>query len=321
MNPTPEFAKSAKAGSALLPVPSRASRFGITRRMQRNAITIVVLLLPAVALRLFTAIYPFFNTIWLSFNDWNPAFPPQKFVGLKNFEALAKDIAVTSSVSFTILFVVASTLLEILLGLVIALILNRAFFGRGVVRAVNLIPWAIPMVVAAVGFRWMYDTQYGIINDMMYRTIDVKVPWLVDFWGARVAVIATNVWKSTPFVGLVLLAALQGVPQDLYEAGRVDGTNRVTSFFYITLPLILPQIVTIGLFMVVWQLAAFDLVFAMTGGGPGFATQVLAYRIYQVAFTALNFGYASAISLVLFVIVGIASVIGLLLFRKVEVSL
>ena len=298
-----------------------ATHFRLTQRMRRNAIRIVLLLMPAVALRLFTAVYPFFNTIWLSFHDWNPAFPPQQFVGLKNFQALPRDIAVTSSVSFTILFVMISTLLEIVLGLVIALILNRTFFGRGVVRAINLIPWAIPMVVAAVGFRWMYDAQYGIINDLLYRTIGVKVPWLVDFWGARSAVIATNVWKSTPFVGLVLLAALQGIPQDLYEAGRVDGTNRTSAFFYITLPMIMPQIVTIGLFMVVWQLAAFDLVFAMTGGGPGFATQVLAYRIYQVAFTALNFGYASAISMVLFIVVGIASIAGLALFRKVEVSI
>jgi multiple sugar transport system permease protein len=307
--------------TALALASAQTSRFRLTQRAKRNAILVCVLLLPAVALRLFTAIYPFFNTIWLSFHDWNPAFPPQQFVGLKNFQALTRDTAVTSSVSFTVLFVLVSTMLEIVLGLVIALILNRAFFGRGAVRAINLIPWAIPMVVAAVGFRWMYDTQYGIINDLLHRTIGVKVPWLVDFWGARAAVIATNVWKSTPFVGLVLLAALQGVPHDLYEAGKVDGTNRVSAFFYITLPLIMPQVVTIGLFMVVWQLAAFDLVFAMTGGGPGFATQVLAYRIYQVAFTALNFGYASAISMVLFVVVGIASVIGLALFRKVEVSL
>jgi multiple sugar transport system permease protein len=300
---------------------SRVVRFRITQRTRRILLVIVGLLLPAAALRLFTAVYPFLNTIWLSFHDWNPAFPPQRFVGLKNFQALTRDIAVTSSIDFTILFVVLSTVLQIVLGLAIALILNRAFPGRGFVRAVNLIPWAIPMVVAAIGFRWMYDVQYGIINDLLHRLIGVRIPWLVDFWGARAAVIATNTWKSAPFVGLVLLAALQGVPQDLYEAGRVDGTNRISAFFYITLPLIMPQIVTIGLFMVVWQLAAFDLVFVMTGGGPGFATQVLAYRIYQVAFTALNFGYASAISMILFVTVGIASVIGLLLFRKVEVSL
>lgn len=177
------------------------------------------------------------------------------------------------------------------------------------------------MVVAAVGFRWMYDTQYGIVNDLTGRLFGFRVAWLSDYWGARAAVIATNVWKSTPFVGLVLLAALQGIPDDLFDAAKVDGAGRFATFLKITLPLVTPQIVTIGLFMVVWQLAAFDLVYAMTGGGPGFATQVLAYRIYQVAFMGLNFGYASAISMVLFGIVGLASIVGLILFRKVEVQL
>lgn len=301
-------------------VPAARAKIPLKRR-PRLLLTIAVLLFAAVGLRLFTAIYPFFHTVWLSFHEWNPAFPPMRFTGLRNFELLANDLAVTSSISFTVMFVILSTVFQIALGLGIALMLNRAFPGRGVVRAINLIPWAIPMVVAAVGFRWMYDSQYGIINDLLSRLTGVRVSWLSDYWGARVAVIATNVWKSAPFVGIVLLAALQGIPEDLFDAAKVDGANRFNTFAKITLPLITPQIVTIGLFMVVWQLAAFDLIFSMTGGGPGFATQVLAYRIYQVAFMGLNFGYASAISMVLFLIVGIASLIGLYLFRKVEVQL
>ena len=133
--------------------------------------------------------------------------------------------------------------------------------------------------------------------------------------------ISTNVWKSTPFLAIVFLAALQAVPQDIYEAARVDGASKVRSFFSITLPLITPQIVTIGLFMLVWQLASFDLIYAMTGGGPGYATQVLAYSIYQVAFAGLNYGYASAISMILFVVVAITTVVMLALYRRVEVSL
>ena len=298
---------------------ARAPR--LSRRTARRLATVLLLLAPAVGLRLFTAVYPFVQTVWLSFHEYNPAFPPMRFIGLQGYEAMTKDIAATSSISFTVLFVAVSTVLQVVLGITVALLLNREFFGRGVVRAVNLIPWAIPMVVAAVGFRWMYDVQYGTINDLLFRTIGVRVPWLIDFWGARAAVIATNVWKSTPFLALVFLAALQGVSRDLYEAARVDGTNRVSSFFYITLPLILPQAVTMGLFMLVWQLAAFDLIFTMTGGGPGYATQVLAYRIYQVAFTGLNFGYASTLSMVLFAVVVITAVLGLLLYRRVEVTL
>jgi multiple sugar transport system permease protein len=202
----------------------------------------------------------------------------------------------------------------------VAMLLNAAFRGRGVVRAINLIPWAIAMVVAAMGFRWMFDAQYGIITDLTVRLTGVHIPWLTTSLGAKAAVIITNVWKSTPFLALVFLAALQGIPIEFYEAARVDGANKLQTFFRITLPLILSQVVTIGLFMVVWQLASFDLIYTMTGGGPGFATSVLAYNIYQAAFGGLNFGYASAISLVLFVLVFIMGGLGLLIFRRVEVQ-
>jgi multiple sugar transport system permease protein len=230
------------------------------------------------------------------------------------------DIGVSSSISFTIVFVVASTLLQLMFGVLVASLLNARFRGRGLVRAVNLIPWAIPMVVAAMGFRWMFDTDYGIITDLTIRLTGLDIPWLTTSLGSKAAVILANVWKSTPFLSLVFLAALQGVPAELYEAARVDGATAAQSFFKITLPLILSQVVTIGLFMVVWQLASFDLIYTMTGGGPGFATSVLAYNIYQAAFGGLNFGYASAISLVLFVLVFIMGGIGLMIFRKTEVS-
>jgi len=292
-----------------------------TKRRAVKAATITLLLAPAVLLRLLTAVYPYFQSVRLSFYDYNPAFPPKEYVGLDNYRRAFDDIAIRSSIEFTIIFVVGSTVLQIVLGLGIALLLNRAFFGRGVVRAINLIPWAIPMVVVAVGFRWMFDTQYGIFNDILDRLFGFNTPWLIQFWPARIAVIWTNVWKSTPFLGIVFLAALQAVPQDIYEAGRVDGAGRIRSFFSITLPLIMPQIVTIGLFMLVWQLASFDLIFAMTGGGPGYATQVLAYSIYQVAFAGLNYGYASAISMILFIVVAVTTLAMLVVYRRVEVSL
>lgn len=289
-------------------------------KTMRYVIAVVLLVGPAVVLRLFTAIYPFFETIRLSFYEYNPAFPPADFVGLENFTRMLSDPSVTNSISFTIIFIVVSTIIELIFGILIAMLLKKAFFGRGVVRAVSLIPWAIPMVVAAVGFQWMYNEQYGVINDLLYRLAGIKFAWLTRFWGARAAVILTNAWKSTPFLGLVFLASLQGVPDELYEAGRVDGTNRFTEFFHITLPLILPQVITLGIFMLVWQLASFDLILTMTGGGPGYATQVLAYTVYQKAFGGLNFGYASAISMVLFATVAIIGIAGLLAYRRVEVT-
>jgi multiple sugar transport system permease protein len=292
---------------------------GLTGLARRRYMTAALLLLPAIGLRLFTAVYPFFHTIYLSFFEYNPAFPPNRFVGLGNFVKLSRDIAVRSSVSFTILFVVVSTMFQLIFGLLIASLLNSQFKLRGLARTVNLIPWAIPMVVAAIGFRWMYDVDYGIINDLLRRVTGFSFPWLIHFWGARVAVIMTNIWKSTPFLAIVFLAALQGVPAELYEAARVDGAGRLQTFRFVTIPLILPQATTMGLFMLVWQLAAFDLIYSMTGGGPGFATQVLAYNIYREAFGGLNFGYASALSIILFVTVGVLGSLGLLIYRRVEV--
>ncbi len=299
---------------------SEYRRSRISRLVWSRYLAAFLLLLPALGLRLFTSVYPFFRTFYFALTDYNPAFPPLRFTGLANFVRMGNDLAVSSSVSFTVMFVLFSTLLQLFFGVLVALLLNSSFQGRGMVRAVNLIPWAIPMVVAAMGFRWMFDSEYGIITDLIYRLTGLSIPWLTTPLGAKAAVILANVWKSTPFLALVFLAALQGVPQDLFEAARVDGANKLQTFIKITLPLILAQVVTIGLFMIVWQLAAFDLVYTMTGGGPGYATSVLAYNIYQAAFGGLNFGYASAISLVLFVLVFIMGGLGLVLFRRVEVT-
>ena len=287
----------------------------------RRYLVALFLITPAVAIRLFTSVYPFFQTAYFSLFDYNPAFPPRRFIGLENFVRISKDIVVRESIWFTLMFVLVSTLFQVALGLLIATLLNSQFRLRKVARTINLIPWAIPMVVAAIGFRWMFDDQYGIINDLLYRAFHLKFAWLINFWGARAAVTATNIWKSTPFLAVVFLAGLQGVPPELYEAARVDGANRLQSFWYITIPMVLPLATTMGMFMVVWQLALFDLIYAMTGGGPGFATTVLAYKIFQEAFTALNFGYASAIGMVLFLVVFIVGGIGLLIFRRVEVSM
>jgi multiple sugar transport system permease protein len=287
---------------------------------RRRYLIAFLLLLPAAGIRLFTTLYPFAQTVYLSTTNYNPMFPPAKSIGLANYVRLSNDVGVRSTVVFTIIFVLASTVLELIIGIGIASLLNSAFHGRTLARAINLIPWAIPMVVAAIGFSWMFDKEYGLISDLFGRVTGLHINWLTNYTTARIAVIMTNVWKSAPFLGLVFLAALQGVPQELYEAARVDGANRVQTFWSITIPLILPQALTMGLFMLIWQLASFDLIYAMTGGGPGFATSVLAYTIYQAAFGGLNFGYASAISMVLFAVVFIMGGAALLLYRRVEVD-
>ncbi|WP_119070186.1 carbohydrate ABC transporter permease [Aggregatilinea lenta] len=286
---------------------------------QRRYILAFALILPALALRTFTTFYPFLQTVALSVQKYNPAFPPREYVALRNFERLSTDLVVRESLEFTILFVFVSTFFQVVLGLAIAHLLNANFNLRGFARTVSLIPWAVPMVVAAIGFRWMFDDQFGMIPDLLRRLFSYQGTWLVDPEHARMAVTFVNVWKSTPFAALLLLAGLQGVSEDLYEAAKVDGANWIDALRFITVPMLMPIIVTISMFLLVWQLAAFDLPFAMTGGGPGFSTTVLAQKIY-LEINSLNYSYAAAVSIALVVVVTVIGGLGLVALRRSEVS-
>lgn len=301
------------------PLPRKWSgSMTLRRRMYSIAI---ILLLPAVALRTFTAFYPFLQTAYLSLHKYNPAFDHNGpvFVGLRNFERMANDPVVQASVGFTLLFVIAATFFQLGLGLAVAHLLNAPFRLRSLSRTLVLIPWAIPMVVAALGFRWMFDDQFGMIPDLLRRGFGLQTQWLIDPYNAKTAIISVAIWKSTPFVALVLLAGLQGISPDLYEAARVDGATWLSSLRFITIPMLMPMLITTGMFMVVWQLAVFDLPFLMTGGAPGYSTTVIAQKIYLES-NSLNYGYAASIGMILVAIVAVVGVVGLYLFRRFDVS-
>jgi multiple sugar transport system permease protein len=319
------IAKKFPEGMPLNTTLSRDSQSKLRRNVrsfslaQRRYLLAAALLAPVVLLRLFTTLYPFLQTTFLSTQKYNPAFPPQKFVGLGNFERLFGDIVVQQSLVFTIIFVFVSTFFQLILGLAVAHLLNAPFRLRGIARSISLIPWAIPMVVAAIGFRWMFDDQFGMIPDILRRVFGLETTWLINPQNARLAVVLVNIWKSTPFVALVLLAGMQGISQDQYEAAKVDGATWHQTLRFITFPMLLPIIVSISMYMLVWQLAVFDLPFAMTGGGPGFSTTVIAQKIFQEINT-LNYGYAAALGVVMVFVVAIIGGIGLYIFRRVEVS-
>jgi multiple sugar transport system permease protein len=285
---------------------------------QKRYLLAAALLAPAILLRLFTTVYPFVQTGLLSLQRYNLASPPPRFVGLGNFERLTQDIVVRESISFTILFVFVSTFFQVTLGLAVAHLLNANFRLRGLARTISLIPWAIPMVIAAIAFRWMFDDQFGMIPDLLRRLFGLETTWLINPQNARLAVVMVSIWKSTPFVALLLLAGMQGISHDLYEAARVDGATWWQLLRFITVPMLLPILVTVSMFMLVWQLAVFDLPFVMTGGGPGFSTTVIAQKIY-LEINSLNFGYASALGIVLVLIVAVIGGIGMYLYRRVEV--
>lgn len=296
---------------------TRAHR--LLRRLARERFLIALALIaPALILRIVTAAWPFFDNAWLSLHRSNPTLGPDVYIGLDNYRRLIDSRAVRETTTFTLLYTVASTILEILLGLAIAILLNSGSRLRFAGRSLNLIPWAIPVVVTGIAFRFGLDSSFGLFADFIGRLTGAEVAWLLDRWPARMSVIGTNVWRNAPFVAIILLAALQTVPEDIIEAARIDGASAIQAFRGITLPLIMPVIISIGVFFLIWQISSFDLVLAMTGGGPGNATQVLGYQAYLDAFQSLNFGRSAALSMILLAIVALMGLLGTVTLRKVE---
>jgi multiple sugar transport system permease protein len=287
----------------------------------RRYVAFVLLVLPIVALRLTTTAYPIWRTASLSLTNNSLLDGTNDFIGLDNFRDLRTDFGVRSAVEFTILFVLCSTALELLVGLLVALLLNAKYRGRGFARSINLIPWAVPPIVAAYAFAWLLDDQFGLIPTWIHELTGNRVTLFTSAFNARLSLILVNVWKNAPFMAVVFLAGLQGVPEDLYEAAKVDGARAWQRFWAITFPLILPLVIAQGMFFIVWQLAAFDLIYGLTNGGPGVATEVLALRIYQEGMLFFKYGFASAVSMVLMALVAIAGLIGLTFFRRREVAL
>ena len=310
------------ARSGLRSERATGRRHRIGRRLARERMLIAfVLIVPAFALRLVTSTWPFVNTVWLSLHRSNPTLGPDVYIGLGNYRRLLASPTVQETSFFTILYTVASTIAELVLGMAIALLLYAPFRLRQSARALNLIPWATPIVVTGIAFRFGFDGDFGLFSDLIARVSGLHVDWLLEKWPARAAIIGTNVWRNAPFVAIILLAALQTIPEELYEAARIDGASALQIFRAITLPLVTPVVVSIGIFFLIWQIASFDLVLAMTGGGPGNATQVLGYQAYLDAFGSLNFGSSAALSMLLLAIVAFFGVAGTILLRRVEARL
>jgi multiple sugar transport system permease protein len=275
---------------------------------------------PAFLLRLSTAASPILQTIYLSLTNLNILKGTNEFVGLQNYGAMLNDYGVRGAFTFTILYVLASAVLQLMGGMLIALLLNTSFRGRAFARTINLIPWVIPTIVAGYMFRWLLDDQFGLLPYWVHLVTGTRMVIFISPLGAKLTVILVNVWKDAPFIAIVFLAGLQGVPQDIYDASTVDGANAWQRFWRITMPLVMPLVITMGLFRVVWSLASFDLVYGLTQGGPGIATSVLALQVFREGILFFKFGFASAISVVLLILVAIVGLLALRLFRQTDVT-
>ncbi|NJK56054.1 MAG: sugar ABC transporter permease [Pleurocapsa sp. SU_5_0] len=276
-----------------------------------------VMLIPALLVLGLVFIYPIVRAFWLSWFTENLGTQLQPvFTGLSNYQRMLGDGRFWQSLSNTATFTVISVLLELLLGLGVALVLNISFWGRGAVRTAAIIPWALPTAVMGLAWAWIFNDQYGVVNDLLLRLglIDQGINWLGTPTLAMVALIVADVWKTTPFISIILLAGLQSISEDLYEAHRLDGASPWQSFTQITLPLLMPQILIALLFRFAQSFGIFDLVQVMTGGGPAGSTETVSIYIYSTVMRYLDFGYGAALVVVTFLllVLAVAIISGLL---------
>ncbi len=267
---------------------------------------------PSVALLVLVFAYPIGRAFWLSLFTRNlgTALKPE-FSSLDNYSRMLIDGHFWQSLANTGVFTAASVTLEFLLGLGIALVLNQSFRGRGALRAIAILPWALPTALMGLVWAWIFNDQYGVWNDILMRLglIKTGVNWLGEPSLAMLSVIAADVWKTTPFVSILLLAGLQSISEDLYEAYSLDGATAWQSFQNITLPMLLPQILIALLFRFAQAFGAFDLIQVLTAGGPAGATETVSLYIYSTVMRYLDFGYGATLVVVTFL--GLATVVAL----------
>lgn len=279
----------------------------LTRQRRRAAYLFV---LPMLVILAAVAGWPLVRTIYFSFTDANlSSLESYKVIGTGNFQSLAIDADWWNAVWNTIRFAVTSVVIETILGLVIALTLNAHIPGRGMLRAAVLIPWAIPTVVSAQMWNWMYNDLYGVLNHvfMALGLIHQPLAWTANPSLALTAVVLVDVWKTTPFMTLLILAALQLVPLEIYEAARIDGIHPARVFWKVTLPLIRPALMVAIIFRTLDALRIFDLPFILTGNSK--AAQSMAIYARQQLVDFQDVGYGSAASTFLFLVVAVFTII------------
>lgn len=262
-----------------------------------------IFVMPALVLLAFVTVYPVMYVLYLSFHRRLLTIDVSRFIGLENYLYLVRDERFWNAFKNTVYFTSLSVSMELLFGLCIAVFLNRVFRFRGILRAVVLIPWAVPTVVSAKMWEWIYNSDFGILNYLL----GIKVNWLGSPVWAIHAAVFMDVWKTTPFVAILLMAGLQIIPGDLYQSAKIDGAGEWAMFRKITLPLLKPVILVVLIFRTLDAFRVFDAIYVLTGGGPANTSETLSIYAYKVLFQTLQFGYGSTLSVVVFLCVGIIS--------------
>lgn len=272
-------------------------------------------LLPALSALALVSVFPIFRGITLSFYEFDAI--NQEWVGLEHYRELAGQSELWMVLGNTVVWSFASVVIMAVIGLGFAILLNREFRGKSVATTLLLLPWAIPFIAIALNWRLIYNFQLGPLNGILQMLgISEGIAWLGSSRYALFSISLAWVWRNFPFFMLTFLAAMKGIPNDLYEAARVDGSTGLDAFRHITVPFLQPIAIVVTLLMSLWSLNHFTLIYVMTGGGPGNTSMVLPVYIYEQAFNLRKMGYASAIAVIMLLIMLTYGLIYLRLYRE-----
>jgi ABC-type sugar transport system permease subunit len=285
---------------------------GVLRRHWQDYLWIT----PAILIVLILTTLPSLFTISISFRDWSLLAAKKPFVGFDNYIHMFQDEGLRNGLRLSFQFLVVVVPLIILLGMLMALLLNQKTRFRGIYRALFLMPWVLSMVVVGLNMRWIFDEQTGLINYALNILGFKSLPWFSSGFLAFMVIAIAQVWRLAPFAMVIILAGLQSIPEEISDAAKVDGANHWQRFWTITIPLLKPVLLVL---IVILSLATFnmvDLIMVMTAGGPGTSTKLISYYMYEQGFVFLRFGYAATIAMVLFVVNVVLTVFYIRLIRS-----
>jgi multiple sugar transport system permease protein len=265
-------------------------------------------LLPALLPVILMTAYPIGHALWTSLHEVMLLFPDQTYVGLKNYQRVVTSNYFRAALQNSLVFTLFAAPLVVVLGTLIALFLKRRFFGSELVRSIVLLPWVLPAAISAVLWVWVFHPSFGILNGIMLDLglIDTSIPWLTNPQTALLAVAAAHVWTQIPFAVILMMAALSAINSETLEAAALDCRNPLKRFRYIVLPEVKSMIVVLLVYNALTAFTSYDLVYAMTGGGPGTATTLLSFQIWRESFSMYDFGAGSAVA---FIVVLVSAVL------------
>ncbi|MBX3011559.1 MAG: sugar ABC transporter permease [Caldilineaceae bacterium] len=287
------------------------------RKLGRDFVLAYTLLLPLILILFLLLAYPIASALWITLQDKTIGMVG-RFIWFENYrELLLEDPFFWQVVRNGLIFTVGSVFLKLVVGMIMALVLNQPLVWRGLWRGLLLMPWVAPTVVTALSWRWILDLT-GVLN-LMLRDLGlmrIPIPWLAQYGTALFALILVNTWRGFPFFGITLLAGMQAIPQELYEAAEIDGATAWQRFLYVTLPSLRTVILVVTILSIIWTFNDFSIVWLLTGGGPGHATDVFATYTYKLGFVTSRLGYGQTVSVILApVLIGIIMILSPFMLR------